>query len=134
MAIPITKADLEAYLDEALPPADMARIEESLRNDEALLGQLGTVRSHRDAGGHSLGEIWRRRRLTCPTREQLGGFLLETLPRPQAEYIAFHVKVVGCRICQANLADLSALQSESGDSAKKRRRRYFQSSAGFLPK
>ena len=37
MADPFTDADLEAYLDEGLPPAEMARIETAARGDEALL-------------------------------------------------------------------------------------------------
>ncbi len=130
----ITPADLEGYLDEALPPAEMARIEEALRRDPSLLNKLGLVHSRRDAGGHSLGEIWRRHRLTCPSREQLGAYLLETVSRGEADYITFHLKTVGCRICQANVADLQAMQSEGADSTKKRRRKYFQSSAGYLPK
>src|SRR5262245_54842769 len=106
----ITPVELEAYLDEALPPAEMARMEEALRKDKGLMSKLGLVHSRRDAGGHSLGEIWRRHRLTCPSREQLGAYLLETLSRAETEYIAFHLKTVGCRICQANVADLQAMQ------------------------
>lgn len=125
-------SQLEAYLDEALPAEEMARIEEALRNDRELLEQLAAINARRDAGVHSLGEIWRRHRLTCPTREQLGGYLLATLPKGVSEYIGFHLRTVGCRVCQANLIDLENQQAEAAEATRSRRRRYFQSSAGYL--
>ena len=60
MAHQYTQADLEAYLDEALPMELMARIEAALRDDRTLAQQLVTINGRRDAGLHSLGEIWRR--------------------------------------------------------------------------
>jgi hypothetical protein len=126
------RADLEAYLDEALPPEEMARIEQALRSDAELMRRLGMVHARRNAGVHSLGEIWRRGRLSCPTREQLGSFLLQAIEPELGEYIGFHLEVVGCRYCQANLADLRRRQAEVHESVHARRRKYFQSSAGYL--
>jgi hypothetical protein len=129
-----TQAELEAYLDEALSPADMAAMEAELRGRPDLLQQLATINARRDAGVHSLGEIWRRNRLSCPTREQLGSYLLEALEPEQAAYIAFHLETIGCRYCQANRDDLRREQEESKDNAQRRRSKYFQSSAGHLRK
>ena len=64
----IHQSDLEAYLDEALPPEEMARIEQVLRTDANMAEQLGMVASRRDEGVHSIGATWRRHRLSCPTR------------------------------------------------------------------
>jgi hypothetical protein len=125
-------SELEAYLDEALPAAEMARIEKAAREDPALTRQLATIHARRSAGVHSLGEIWRRHRLSCPTREQLGSFLLGVLPKPLAEFVTFHVQVSGCRFCQASLDDLRSQQIEADQTAEVRRRKYFQSSAGYL--
>ena len=91
----------------------MARIEKAARDDPALARQLASVHARRSAGVHSLGEIWRQHRLSCPTREQLGSFLLGALPEALARYIAFHVEVAGCRYCQANLADLQRQQGRA---------------------
>ena len=124
--------DLDAYLDEALPPEEMARVEQALRENPELGRQLVAINSRRDAGVHSLGEIWRRHRLSCPSREQLGSYLLDVLPDDLADYIGFHLKVVGCRYCQANLADLERQEAESPDAVQTRRQKYFQSSAGYL--
>lgn len=132
MAKAICQSDLEGYLDEALPPDQMARVELALRKDPMLVKQLAAIHSRRNSGVHSLGEIWRRGRLSCPSREQLGSFLLAALPEDAADYIAFHLDVVGCRYCQANLADLESQQAEKPETVQRRRRRYFQSSVGHL--
>ncbi len=125
-------AELEAYLDEALPPEQMARIEHALRSDANLVRQLAVINGRRDAGVHSLGEIWRRHRLSCSTREQLGSYVLGVLPKEAADYVTFHLEVIGCRVCRANLVDLQKQQAEAGDLVQTRRRKYFQSSAGYL--
>jgi anti-sigma factor RsiW len=129
-----TQAELEAYLDEALSPTDMAAMEAELRGRPDLLQQLATINARRDAGVHSLGEIWRRNRLSCPTREQLGSYLLGALDQEQATYVEFHLETIGCRYCKANHDDLRREQEESQDHAQRRRSKYFQSSAGHLRK
>lgn len=131
---PITPAELEAYLDEALPAEEMARIEKALRSDPALTAELAAVMARRDAGVLSIGAIWRRHRLSCPTRQQWGAYLLGTLAQEAAEYFRFHLETVGCRYCQANLIDLQRQQSQTETGVAQRRRKYFQSSVGRLPK
>jgi hypothetical protein len=130
----LTQSDLEAYLDEALPIEAMAAIEKRLRDEPQLAAQLVAINGRRDAGLHSLGEIWRRHRMSCPTREQLGSYVLEVLEADLAGYIRFHLEVSGCRTCRANLDDLVARQSEESAVADGRRKKYFQSSAGHLRK
>ncbi len=127
----IRQSDLEAYLEEALPPEDMARIELALRKDPELIRQVTAIHSRRNSGVHSLGEIWRGGRLSCPSREQWGSFLLGALPEEVTDYLAFHLDVVGCRYCRANLQDLKTQQATE-KQAVQRRRKYFQSSAGYL--
>jgi hypothetical protein len=134
MATEFSTAELEAFLDEALPAARMVAIEDALRRDEGLKKQLTAINGRRDAGVHALGEIWRRHRLSCPSREQLGSYVLGVLPREQADYVNFHLEVVECRYCTANLEDLRAQQSAAEAEVSQRRRRYFQSSAGYLQK
>ena len=125
-------AELEAYLDEALPIEAMAAVERELRAQPALAARLAQLNAQRDAGLHTLGGIWRRWRLTCPGRQELGNYLLGVLPGETARYVAFHVDEIGCRLCKANLDDLKRQQRESAGEATTRRRRYFQSSAGRL--
>jgi hypothetical protein len=127
-----TLSELEAYLDEALSPEEMAGLEQALRERPDVVRQLAAINARRDAGVHSLGEIWRRQRLSCPTREQLGSFLLNVLPTEQADYLKFHIEKFGCRYCQANLEDMRRQREETTDAVATRRTRYFQSSAGYL--
>ena len=129
----LTDAELEAYLDEALAPEEMARIEQALRDDPALIRELASICARRDAGLHSLGAIWRRHRLTCLSRDQLGSYLLGTLDDEAAQDVRFHLETIACRYCQANFADLKQQQVERREITQTRRTRYFQSSAGHLP-
>lgn len=128
----ISREQLHAYLDDALSDAETARIEKALRDSEAMRRALRQAMQERDRGEHSLGAIWRRERLTCPTREQLGSYLLQVLDESEQDYLDFHLHTIGCPYCTANLADLQALQQEPAPKARERRRRFFQSSAGFL--
>lgn len=134
MAREFTLAELEAYLDEVLSPADIVELEQQLRQDESLLKRLRTVLGRRDAGVHSLGDIWRRHRISCPDRDVLGSYLLGVLDDAHHEYIQFHIEDVGCRYCLANLHDLQMQHQQVADDAQQRQRRYFQSSAGYLGK
>jgi hypothetical protein len=127
-----TGMELELFLDEALSPEEMARIEMTLRSQPALARALAEISARRDAGLHTIGEIWRRHRISCPTREQLGSYLLGAVNGDQAEYVRFHIEVAGCRFCQANLQDLRRQQEEASDKSAQRRSKYFQSSAGYL--
>ena len=132
MTEPPRQHELEAYLDEALPPDEMARIEHALRRHPECVERLAAINARRDAGMHTLGEIWRRHRLSCPSRGQLGSYLLGGLPDELADHIAFHVEVVGCRMCQASLIDLRRREAEAPEVVETRRRKYFESSAGYL--
>ena len=132
MATTLTQTDLEAYLDEALPADAMAAIEQALRGDAKLARELATINARRDAGLHSLGEIWRRHRLSCPTREQLGSYLLGVLEDGVAGFVKFHLEVSGCRTCHANFEDLKNRQIDEPAAVDTRRKKYFQSSAGHL--
>ena len=129
-----TASELQAYLDEALPASTMAAVEDALRQQPELLQQLATLNGRRDAGMHSLGEIWRRHRLSCPTRDELGSYVLGVISDDAANYLKFHLEVVGCRLCQASLEDLKNQEAEATNKADTRRRKYFQSSAGYLRK
>ncbi len=129
---PITREVLNGYLDDALGEAETSQVEQALRQSAALQQQLRTLLHERDRGDHSIGAIWRRQRLSCPSREQLGSYLLQALDGDWQEYIAFHLQTVGCSYCLANLKDLEARQQEAKPKAQERRRRYFESSAGYL--
>lgn len=126
-----TDAELLAYLDELLPSDRAASVERALRMSAADRQRVTLLARRRDQGGHTVGEIWRRQRLSCPTRGQLGSYLLGTLDAELSDYIEFHLRTVGCRVCGANLQDLQAGRGSEAAS-RHRRRRFFESSAGLL--
>lgn len=128
----ITDALLRAFLDEALPPAQMATIEQALRDDKSLHSRLTQVRGEQDAGMHSIGAIWRRHRLSCPDRSELGQYLLGVLDEEVEQYVQFHLERIGCRFCSANLQDLQRQREESQVETQQRRHRFLQTSAGYL--
>jgi hypothetical protein len=132
---PIDDAMIRDYLIDALAPEDSARVEKALRDSAELRARLEDIRQNRADGQlHTLGAIWNRARLTCPSRQQLGSFLLEALDPALASYLTFHLEVVECPFCQANLVDLKA-QSQTAASArasKSRQHRFVQSSQHLL--
>jgi len=132
---PIDDAALRNYLVDALSPEESARVEKALRDSAELRARLEEVRQNRADGQlHTLGAIWNRARLTCPSRQQLGSYLLDALDPELASYLTFHLEVVECPFCLANLADLKA-QSQAAavtHASKSRQRRILQSSQHLL--
>lgn len=123
-----TDAELLGYLDEALDPERMSRIEGVLRDSAPLRSRAAELQRTRHQG-HTISEIWQRGRLSCPSREQLALFLRNQLDLAWTDYIEFHVRKVGCRYCLANLSDL---QPAAAAETVQRQRKVFQSSAGKL--
>ena len=103
---PITRQMLRDYMHDALPDAELAAVEKALRESAQLRAAYQEVIEQEDRGEHTVGGIWRRERVSCPTRDQLGGFLLGAGDPDLLEYIDFHLKAIGCPYCQANLDDL----------------------------
>ena len=126
----ISDATLLAYIEESLPLEQMTHLEVMLRQNGDLQSRLRELIAKRESGVHSIGDIWRRHRISCPTREELGSYLLGAMTDDKRDFIKFHIEEIGCRYCQSNLSDLSESQHKEAVSA--RRKKYFQSSVGRL--
>ncbi|MGQ0634462.1 MAG: hypothetical protein ACT4QC_07625 [Planctomycetaceae bacterium] len=131
MPAEFTDAELLGYLDEALAVERMTAIESALRDSTPLRRRAAELRESRAQQPPSVGDVWRSGRLTCPSRSILGSHLLGALAPGWADYIDFHVQTIGCRYCAANLADLRSAADGPGE-ADERRRKFFQSSAGYV--
>ncbi len=130
-----TDADLESYLDETLHPDLAADLEHSLKNDQRLMSRLGHINGRRDAGIHTLGEIWRRHQVGVPAPEQMEDYLAGKLSAEHVDYIDFRMQVLKCRYTIALMKDLENQTSSNLESqARNRRKKYFDSSAGLLRK
>ncbi len=103
---PITREVLHAYIGDALPDAELAAVERALRESAELRATLKLVIDQADRGEHTPGAIWQRERVSCPTRDQIGGYLLEAGDPEMLDYIRFHLVEIGCPYCRANLDDL----------------------------
>ena len=134
MSSPFTDAELEAYLDESLDSTRATEIEEAIKSDADLLQRLSVINGRRDAGVHTLGEIWRRNQIGVPTAEVMGNYLLGVLEDEQAEYIKFRLEQLKCPFTVALYDDLQARQTESAELSASRREKIYKTSAGFLKK
>ncbi len=131
MSDSFTDDELRAYLDEQLPIERMAAIEDAARSAEALRTRLSELLQQRESGELSVGEVWRKHRLSCPSRATLGSYLLGVLDDEHADYIQFHLQTIGCRYCGATLEELQAA-AVSTQSTTERRKKFFESSVGRL--
>ena len=131
---PFTDAELEAYLDESLDSVRAAEIEQAVQTDKVLLDRLSMINSRRDAGIHTLGEIWRRNQIGVPTTEVMGNYLLGVLGDEESDYIKFRMEHLKCPFTLAMFRDLQIQQSESAEMSKSRREKFYKTSAGFLNK
>jgi hypothetical protein len=129
---PISKETLRAFLHDSLPEPEAAEVEKQIRDNPKLRALFDQVRQEEDRGEHSVGAIWRRDHISCPSRDQLGGYLLQALDDDLIGYLEFHLTVVGCSFCTANLDDLRQKQAEAAGAAKGRRKRIVNSTAGVL--
>jgi hypothetical protein len=131
--IEFSDSDLEAYIDESLDPSRAADLESALKRDKKLIERLAQINSRRDAGVHTLGEIWRQNQIGVPSREQMESYVVGNLPEEFADYIHFRLEVLRCRYTNALLDDVEA-QEQTGakQAAAKRRKKYIDSSVGII--
>ncbi|MCB0047340.1 MAG: hypothetical protein KDD92_18085 [Caldilineaceae bacterium] len=129
-----TDAELLAFVEEMLPAQRATAVEQQLRESSELRERAAELIRVRDQGGRTVGEIWRRHRLSCPSRSELSSLVLGVLDSELADYIGFHIEQVGCRVCEANLEDLQEAHAALQQSAPpaSRQERIFESSAGIL--
>ncbi|MFK7767034.1 MAG: hypothetical protein AB8B55_07410 [Mariniblastus sp.] len=132
MSNSFTDAELEAYLDESLDSGRAAEIEQAISSDRELLRRLSMINGRRDAGVHTLGEIWRRNQIGVPSTETMGNFLLGVLSDEEADYIKFRMEHLRCPFTLAMYNDLQLQQSESAEMSKTRREKFYKTSAGLL--
>lgn len=128
MSAEFTDEELLAYTDECLSAERCVAVEQALRGDQTLVERLSNLLSDRDHGEHSLGQLWRRDRLSCPSRSVWAAFVDGRLGDGLNQYLHFHIETIGCRVCAANLDDLK--QHIAG--SEHRTRKIFESSAGRL--
>lgn len=127
--LPFTDVELAAYIDEALSLERTVQLESQLQISTQLRARLQRMLGELDTEQPGIAEFWRRRRVACPERATWQAFLMGRIGGEFREYLQFHLDVVGCRYCQANLADL---QTADQTLAAGRVRKFFETSVGRL--
>ena len=123
-----TEAELEAYIEESLDPNRAAQLEQAIREDEAILQRLSYLNSRRDAGIHTLGEIWRRNQVGVPSDQLIGKFIMGLTDADETNYIKFRLEILKCPFTIACWKDLSEKQLlEAEGQIETRRKKYFDS-------
>ncbi len=94
-----------------------------------------TRRGDRSADGPPVSEdllsdIWESNRPSCPKRNTLGAFLLESLDPRWFDYVDFHLTTLGCHFCRASFKDLKDQQDTEQRTLF--RNRVLASTVGFL--
>jgi len=77
-----------------------------------------------------LTDLWEYYRFSCPKRNTIGAYMLGTLEPDWHKYVEFHIKVLGCRFCRANLDDLQSQSQATKQEAFQAR--IMESTIGFL--
>jgi RNA polymerase sigma factor (sigma-70 family) len=79
-----------------------------------------------------LTRLWEQHRPSCPKRSTLGKMLLGLVPPDWMDYVNFHVNILGCKACHANLQDMRHETQQR--PARPLSNRIMQSSIGFFRK
>ncbi|MBN2445972.1 MAG: RNA polymerase sigma factor [Phycisphaerae bacterium] len=80
----------------------------------------------------TLARIWQEEGISCLKRSTLGRYLLGALEDDWQQYVEFHVSLLACERCSANLDDLRGEDERDDAGRASLRERVFASSIGFL--
>ena len=60
----------------------------------------------------SVGDLWVKERISCPHRDILLAYVNKSLSQEEMDYIEFHLEVVECPYCQAEVMELTELMNQ----------------------
>jgi len=113
-----------------VPEAEIRVVKHRLLKRLAELVQESGSSIDAESCSDLLTSVWETQRPGCPKRTTLGKFTLGILPPEWDDFTHFHVNVLGCTFCNANLAELDST-SDSNDS-QATNDRLFSSTVGFI--
>lgn len=125
-----TDEELLAFLDERMEAAASRELERQLRTSVELQRRALRLIGERDSLGLSLGDVWRRHRVSCPGDALWQDYRNGVLSAGWNDYLEFHLRTIGCRTCQATL---DSLAESSPEESRRLSRRVFTSTVGRLP-
>ncbi|MBI1849174.1 MAG: hypothetical protein HYR85_02405 [Planctomycetes bacterium] len=133
----LSRAEIVRFLEGERPPG----VHASEGDIAAHLEACEPCRKSRDNVLHelsgleqSLSLLWTRERISCPHRDILAAYLHASLPGDQSDYVRFHLEIVGCDACAANLSDLREADREEPPAIQRVRDDVLRSTTAFLGK
>lgn len=120
-----TDEELLAWQEETLPVSRMRQMEAAFRNSPEFVERYRKLQEQLDQGGLTLGEVWRRHRIGCFSKEMLARHARGETSAGLSEQILFHLQTVECVWCQAVFETLN-------EDDLNRTQRVFQTSLGGL--
>jgi RNA polymerase sigma factor (sigma-70 family) len=108
----------------------LKQIREFMSHKQAASGRGSDVgNSLSEPSDSLLTEIWEYHRPSCPKRSTIGAYLLRTLDNDWQKYVDFHLNILGCRFCRANMEDL---ENQAAEHQQQLHTRIMESTVGFL--
>ena len=99
---------IHGYLNENLNEEGMAGVEKRLREDPHFYALLIRIQNRipNQQTEHGVSTAWLAGRLTCASRTEWTQFFSGLVDKKRADYLKFHLDVIECPFCRANVADL----------------------------
>lgn len=91
-------------------------LEVHLEACDACRGIVVSLREESEGLTISVGALWVADRISCPHEDILLSYVKGGLSTEEADYIAFHLEVVGCPHCQAAVAQIEDRLERRDDS------------------
>jgi hypothetical protein len=87
------------------------------QEDSELRGQIRTVQSEFDYHNHTVGSLWRRNQLTCPSDQEIADYQrgeLAIIYPKIADHLQFHLNSIRCIYCISTAAELKQSAAKGG--------------------
>ena len=108
---------IHAYIDGALSPEEADAFTSMAYGDSELRGKIRTVQTEFDYHNHTVGSLWRRNQLTCPSDQEIvdyqRGELAIIYPKI-ADHLQFHLNSIRCIYCISTAAEWKQSAAKGG--------------------
>jgi len=108
---------IHAHIDGALSQEETDAFDLEAQVNSELRGQIRAVQSEFDYHNHTVGSLWRRNQLTCPSDQDIADYLrggLAIINPEIADYVQFHLTSIRCIYCISTAAELKQSAAKGG--------------------
>ena len=108
---------IHAYIDGALSPEEADAFTSMAYGDSELRGKIRTVQTEFDYHNHTVGSLWRRNQLTCPSDQEIVDYQrgeLAIINPKIVDYVQFHLNSIRCIYCISTAAEWKQSAAKGG--------------------